>query len=186
MNTFALVRQVNAAIRTIPDFPKPGIQFKDISTLLNKPELLSGVIHWMANKEYGHVESTTPDMIVGLDSRGFLFGVPIALALNVPFVMGRKAGKLPGPCESRTYNLEYGTASLELQKDAFPPGTRVMIVDDLLATGGTALAAVHLVRAMGGIVTECVFLTELIGLTGRVVLEAQDVPVRSLVAYRVD
>jgi adenine phosphoribosyltransferase len=178
--------EVKESIRTIHDFPKKGIPFKDISTLLANPELMKRVVEWAAfwfdSLSDGPLLDF-PDVVVGLDSRGFLFGAPAAILMEKPFVMCRKAGKLPGECESVSYDLEYGSATVELQKDAFEPGTRVMIIDDLLATGGTALASVELVRSLGGVVTECVFVTELGYLDGRKNLEAAGVTVRSLVVY---
>jgi adenine phosphoribosyltransferase len=175
-----LETRVRALIRTIPDFPKPGIQFKDISPLLTSPEVLNQVVGWVAdNPDF----TDAVDVVVALDARGFLFGVPIALDMGVPFVMCRKAGKLPGTCISHSYALEYGNATVEMQLDAFPEGSQVMLIDDLLATGGTMAAAVHLVRYLGGVVKEAVFITELADLGGRAKLEALDVPVRSLVTY---
>lgn len=183
----SLSDRVREAIRTIPDFPKPGIQFKDISTLLNKPDLMADITHWAYSSDQPAVERASGwlrfDVVVGLDARGFLFGVPVSLSARKPFVMCRKAGKLPGDCIAYKYDLEYGSASVEMQTDAFPSGSRVLLIDDLLATGGTMAAAVQLVRNLGGEVAECVFITELGFLDGRKKLEELDVPVRALVTY---
>lgn len=154
--------QLRALVRDVLDFPKPGIVFKDISPLLGNPEAYRIVIeHWR------QFYKCRIDVIVALDSRGFLFGPLLAQALNVPFVMVRKAGKLPGLTERVSYELEYGTAELEIQLDAFPRGSRVLVLDDVLATGGTAKAACTLVERLGGDVDSCAFLIELSALKGR-------------------
>jgi adenine phosphoribosyltransferase len=184
----ALSKRVAATLGTIQDFPKPGIVFKDIAPVLADPALLMDVCLWIQNENHSHSarayskeDLVDVDLVVALDARGFLFGVPVAQDLGVPFVMCRKAGKLPGPCSAVTYDLEYGTATCELQKGAIQPGQRVLLVDDLLATGGTALAAVQLIQEQGGIVTEAVFVTELDFLFGRKRLIEAGVPIRSLV-----
>lgn len=196
MTTFKIEDKVRDAIRTIPDFPKPGIQFKDISTLLADEYARSLALEWCYpnNVDWDDVvpgwkvgdgcpSEYFPDVICGLDSRGFLFGMPVAHHLRLPFVMCRKAGKLPAECYSHSYALEYGEATVEMHKDSFPPGSKVMLIDDLLATGGTMEAAIHLVHALEGKVTECVFITELTFLDGRKRLEDMGVRVRSLVKY---
>jgi len=176
-----LEARVRGTIRNVPDFPKPGIQFKDISTVLADPRLMNDIIGWVCRPTKVLPEPT--DLFVGLDARGFLFGLPAALLTGIPFVMCRKAGKLPGETVGFKYALEYGTAEIEIQEGAIHEGDRVVIVDDLLATGGTAHAAAMLVQQLGGIVTECVFITELGFLDGRKKLEDLNIPVRSLVVY---
>jgi adenine phosphoribosyltransferase len=176
MNASNLDR-LRLAIRDVPDFPKPGILFKDITPVLGDPELLRMVID-------GFVESARPlgvDKVVGIESRGFIFGTPLAAALGVGFVPVRKRGKLPWKCESVSYALEYGEATIEMHSDAIQPGERVVLIDDLLATGGTAAAAVSLVRRLGGEVLEAQFLIELSFLSGREALVG--VPLRSMLVF---
>jgi adenine phosphoribosyltransferase len=145
-----------AKVRTVPDFPKPGIMFKDITTLLSDAEALRHVIDRMAARYRGRV-----DVVVGIESRGFVFGAPLAVALGVGFVPVRKGGKLPADVVRKAYSLEYGEAELELHRDAIAEGQRVVIVDDVLATGGTMGAACELVEAVGGRVEEIWVLIEL-------------------------
>ena len=158
-------------IRTIPDFPKKGIMFRDITTVLKSPDGLKLSIDEMTKL----IGDTDFDVIVGSESRGFIFGMPIAYNLHKAFVPVRKPGKLPAETVSESYNLEYGTATIEIHKDAIKPGQKVIIVDDLIATGGTAQAAIRLVEKLGGQVGKCVFLIELAGLEGRRLLEGYDV-----------
>jgi adenine phosphoribosyltransferase len=146
MTSLPLSHDLSTTIRDFPDFPKPGILFKDISPLLRDPKLMGRVISEMA--QFAKSMGTT--QIVGIESRGFLFGVPLALHLGVPFVPARKKGKLPGRVLSQTYALEYGTDQIELQKDAIEPGSKSLIVDDLIATGGTAAAVGKIIRDAGG------------------------------------
>jgi len=167
---------IKRLIRTVPDFPKPGIQFKDITPLLTNGMALREVVDRMAARYRGKV-----DAIVGVESRGFLFGAPVAYALGVGLCIVRKPGKLPHDTHTVTYALEYGNDSLEIHKDALPRGARVAILDDLLATGGTARAAVSLAEACGASVVECGFLIELAFLNGRELLAP--VPVHSLLQY---
>ncbi len=150
-------------IRDVPDFPKKGIIFKDITTLLNNQEAFKSSIDLLADecKKYS-VES-----IIGIESRGFIFGTPLALELNTGFVPIRKPGKLPADVISETYELEYGSDSIEIHKDAISPGQKVVIIDDLLATGGTASAACKLVEKIGGEIVLVAFLIELSFLNGR-------------------
>jgi len=164
-------------IRDIPDFPQPGIIFKDITPVLQHPEAFSQVIGQMAD----YARSKKPDVIIGIESRGFILGAPVALALDKGFVPVRKIGKLPHETIQCEYALEYGTAAVEMHKDAVAPGQRVIIVDDLLATGGTAAAAARLVEELGGQVAGFVFLIELSFLNGRSQLPAYDV--KSLIIY---
>lgn len=148
-------------IRNIPDFPNPEIMFRDVSTLLQNPAARRQVIKDFVAAWEGHV-----DVIVGLESRGFIFGSILADRLDLPFVMIRKKGKLPGEVISQAYGLEYGSDIFEIQVDAFAPGARVLIVDDLLATGGSAAAAAALIKKARGTVAGCAFVIELRELNG--------------------
>ncbi|RBP53597.1 adenine phosphoribosyltransferase [Arenicella xantha] len=164
-------------IRTIPDFPKPGIQFKDIESITEHPEAFAWVIQQFADE----CENHSIDRIVALDARGFLFGAALGLQLGLPVVMARKKGKLGGDCVSETYSLEYGEAEVELQKTAIKQGDQVLIIDDLLATGGTASAAAALVNQVGGNVRLFAFVIELAELNGRARLG--DVDTMALVQF---
>jgi len=164
-------------VREIQDFPIPGILFRDITTVLKDPAALKIAIESMMELTKG----LEFDSILGPESRGFIFGVPMAYNMGKGFVPVRKAGKLPGETAQKEYALEYGTATIEIHKDAIAPGQRFIIVDDLLATGGTAKAVTELVEAMGGIVVAHVYFIELEGLGGRAVLEGEDV--RAALAY---
>jgi adenine phosphoribosyltransferase len=164
-------------IRDVPDFPQPGVLFRDITPLLGDQGAFAGVIESLSVR----LESRPVDAIVGIESRGFLFGAPLAYRLHVPFVPVRKAGKLPAPIMSVEYALEYGSSQLDIHKDAVAPGTRVAIVDDVLATGGTARAAARLVEMLGANVSVFLFLAELEFLGGRGQLTAYDVV--SLLTY---
>ena len=168
---------LKALIRDIPDFPKPGILFRDITTLLSDPAGLRYSIDTLASK----IEDWQPEYIVGMESRGFIFGAALAYKLGIGFIPIRKPGKLPVAVWSVEYALEYGTDKLEIHQDAAPPGSRVAIVDDLIATGGTAAATAKLVREIGGDLVGCAFLIELDALDGRSHLP--DVPIISLVHY---
>ena len=150
-------------VRAIPDFPIPGILFRDVTPLLRDPRGLADVTERFA-AEYG---GAGIDVVAGIESRGFIFGAPLATALGVGFVPIRKPGRLPYDKVSREYALEYGTNVLEMHADAVEPGQRVLIVDDLLATGGTASASAHLVEAIGGVVAGVAFVIELEFLEGR-------------------
>lgn len=163
-------------IRAVPGFPKPGILFYDISTLLAHAEAWREAIRLLAEAVRPH----QPDLLVGIESRGFLAAAPLALELGCGFIMVRKKGKLPGPTIPFSYALEYGTDTIEIQADAVKPGQRVVVLDDLLATGGTAEAAVHLLRQVGADVKAVACIIELRFLDGRSRL---DLPVHSLVAY---
>ena len=164
-------------VRDIQDFPIPGILFRDITTVLNDPAALKYAIDSMAALTQG----LDFDTVLGPESRGFIFGMPIAYNLGKSFVPVRKAGKLPSETCGREYSLEYGTAVIEIHRDAITPGKRVIIIDDLLATGGTAKAAAELVQEMGGIVVAQIFFIELADLNGRKLLAGQDI--RSLLIY---
>ena len=169
--------QAASLIRDIPDFPKSGILFKDITPVLGNPEAFREVIAALTE----HAAFCRPDLIAGIESRGFLLGAPVALALGLGFVPIRKAGKLPSATEREEYELEYGTAIVEIHRDAVAPGRRVLIIDDLLATGGTAAAAVRLVEKLGGTVIGLSFLIELGFLPGRAALSGYEV--HSLLTY---
>jgi len=164
-------------IRDIPDFPKSGILFKDITPVLSDAAAFQEVM----DRFVAQAQGLSPDLIVGVESRGFLFGAPLALALGVGFVPIRKVGKLPAETIQEEYALEYGTAAVEVHRDAVRPGQRVLIVDDLLATGGTAAAAAKLVEKLGGKVAGFSFLIELEFLAGRQALSGYDV--HSLLTY---
>lgn len=166
-------------ILTVPDFPKPGIQFKCYPELLKNPQAFHKATQTFADR----YKEMSIDAIVGLDSRGFVFGTALAYEMNLPFVMVRKGGKLPRKTEKIAYNLEYGQATFEIEVDALKPGDRVLIVDDLLATGGTANAAAELVQRLGAEVVEVACLIELEGLNGRKNLK---VPFYSLITIEVD
>lgn len=168
---------LRAHIREIPDFPKAGINFKDITTLLKKPEALRYSIRTMAD----HFRDRGVEMVVGVESRGFVFGAPLAYDLGAGFVLVRKPGKLPAETIRVEYQLEYGTDALEIHRDAIQPGQRVLLVDDLLATGGTIGAAAQLVKQLGGQVIGLAFLIELLGLGGRQRLNGYEI--FSLVQY---
>lgn len=164
--------KVEDYIRSIPDFPAPGIIFRDVTSILQSAEGLKLSIDELVKK----LDGVEFDVIAGAESRGFIFGMPIAYLLNKPFVPIRKAGKLPCETVSKTYDLEYGTATIEIHKDAITPGMKVVLLDDLIATGGTIKAAAGLVEELGGEVVECLFLMELVDLGGR----------KSLEGYKVD
>lgn len=167
---------LKAHIRSIPDFPKPGILFYDISTLLRDADAWQVAMTRMADI----IRDYKPDYLAGLESRGFLFAAPLALKLGCGFVMLRKPGKLPGNVIGLDYALEYRSDRIEVQADAVPPGARVVVVDDLLATGGTLSAGIRLLRMLGAEVPAAVTLIELSFLAGRDLL---DVPVASLLQY---
>ncbi|MDF2821340.1 MAG: apt [Clostridiales bacterium] len=164
-------------IRSVADFPKEGIVFRDITTLLQKPEALVSAVNDMTES----LKDVEFDYVLGPESRGFIFGVPVAYAMNKGFIPVRKQGKLPYKTKAKEYALEYGTATIEIHEDAFEPGQKVVIVDDLLATGGTTKAMIDLVKEMGGEVVKLVYLIELDFLNGRSVLG--DCPIHSLINY---
>lgn len=164
-------------IRVIEDFPKPGISFKDITTLLLDPDAFRNAVEQMAE----FCRERKVDLIVGVESRGFILGAPLAYELGVGFVLVRKPGKLPGDVLQVEYDLEYGSDSLEIHKDAIKPGMNVVLVDDLLATGGTIAAAAKIVEAVGASITGFTFLIELAGLKGRKHLPGYDIC--TLVSY---
>ena len=164
-------------IREIQDFPIPGILFRDITTVLKDPAALKSSIDAMSELTKG----LEFDSVLGPESRGFIFGVPMAYSLGKGFVPVRKAGKLPGEVAAKEYALEYGTATIEVHKDAVKPGQRFIIADDLLATGGTAKAVVDLINELGGIVVAHIYFIELADLGGRKTLTGEDV--RAVLTY---
>ena len=163
-------------IRGIPDFPIEGILFYDIATLLRSPEAMEHCLDALETQ----LRAWNPDVIAGIESRGFLFAVPLAQRMGLPMMMIRKEGKLPGPTRSYTYELEYGTDTIEIQDDALQSGQKVVILDDLLATGGTLAAAVELCKQTGAEVVGCAVVIELTFLHGRT---AFDVPFHALLEY---
>ena len=165
------MKAIEEYVRSIPDFPEPGIIFRDVTSILQDAEGLHLAIDLMQEK----LKDVEFDVVVGPESRGFIFGVPIAYNLHKPFIPIRKKGKLPCETVSVEYELEYGTATIEMHKDAIKPGQRVVIIDDLIATGGTNEAMVKLIEGLGGKVVKTVFLMELAGLKGRERLEGYDV-----------
>ena len=170
-------QDVQNAIRNIPDFPKPGIQFKDITPLLADAKLFAGAIDLLTER----FKPGSVDAVVGIDARGFIFAAAAAVKLEAGFIPVRKKGKLPYQTIEQDYALEYGHATVAIHTDALKPGCRVLLVDDLLATGGTSAAAVALVQKLGGVILEAGFLIELKFLNGREKLAG--IPIRSLVAY---
>lgn len=170
--------RIDRAIRNVPDFPKPGIQFKDISPILEDPKLSEEIISAFADHWEGKI-----DAVAGVESRGFLFGFPLAMKLNIPFILIRKKGKLPYKTVSHKYDLEYGSAEIEMHVDTVKKGMKVLVHDDLLATGGTAGATAELIRKEGGIVGGFSFLVELEFLEGADKLHAYSDNVHSIIKY---
>lgn len=169
---------IAARIRTIPDFPKPGILFRDITTLLLDGEGLKLAVEGMLAEVEGPV-----DLVAGIEARGFVFAPALALALGAGVLLIRKDGKLPGATIAEDYALEYGTDRIAIHVDAVAPGARVLLVDDLIATGGTARAAVRLLRKAGAVVTQAAFVIDLPDLGGADLLRADDVAVHTLVGF---
>lgn len=171
------MKKLEEYVRSIPDFPEPGIIFRDVTSILQDADGLKLAIDSMQEC----LKGVDVDVIMGTESRGFIFGMPIAYNLHKPFVPIRKAGKLPCETISQSYELEYGEAVIEIHKDSIKPGQKVVIIDDLIATGGTVEAATKLVEQLGGEVVKIVFLMELAGLNGREKLEGYDVA--SVICY---
>ena len=165
------MKKIEDYIRSIPDFPEKGIIFRDVTSVLQDPDGLALAIDSMKKK----LEGVDFDLIVGTESRGFIFGVPIAYSLHKGFVPVRKKGKLPLEVVSREYDLEYGSSVVEMHKDSIKPGQKVVIVDDLIATGGTVEASIQIIEELGGEVVKVIFLMELAGLKGRDRLKDYDV-----------
>lgn len=172
-----LGRELAAVIRNVPDFPIPGILFRDITTLLQHPTAFHRAVDAMIEPFRG----CNVDVVAGVESRGFIFATPVAYALNAGFVPVRKLGRLPAESIRVEYALEYGTNTLEMHRDGIKPGQRVLLVDDLLATGGTAVAAIDLVQRLGGQVVGASFLVELTDVGGRAKLGAENV--HAVVSY---
>ena len=171
------MKRIEEYVRSIPDFPEEGVIFRDVTCILQEADGLKLAIDSMI----ALLDGLDFDVIAGTESRGFIFGVPIAYALGKPFVPVRKKGKLPCETISETYDLEYGSATIEIHKDAVKPGQKVVLVDDLIATGGTIEAAIRLVENLGGEVVKVIFLMELAGLKGREKLTGYDVA--SVITY---
>ena len=171
------MKKIEEYVRSIPDFPEPGIIFRDVTSVIQDADGLQLAIDPMQDC----LKGVDFDVITGLESRGFIFGMPIAYNLHKPFVLVRKAGKLPCETISRTYDLEYGSATIEMHKDSIKPGQKVVIIDDLIATGGTVEACAKMIERLGGEVTRIVFLMELAGLKGREKLAKYDV--KSVIRY---
>ena len=170
-------RKLEEYVVTIPDFPEPGIMFRDITSVIQDPDGLKLSIDGLVDL----LKGVDFDLVVGPESRGFIFGVPVAYLTGKGFIPVRKKGKLPRETVSQKYDLEYGQAEIEIHKDAIKPGQKVVVVDDLIATGGSAEAAAKLVEKLGGQVVKMVFVMELAGLEGRKKLEGYDVD--SLIVY---
>ena len=171
------MKKIEEYVRSIPDFPEPGIIFRDVTSVLQDADGLHLAISSMQEL----LEGLDVDVIAGLESRGFIFGTPLAYNMHKPFVLVRKKGKLPCETVSMKYELEYGSAEIEIHKDAIKEGQRVVIIDDLMATGGTNEAIIKLIEGLGGKVVKTVFLMELAGLEGRKKLEGYDVD--SVIVY---
>ena len=165
------MKKIEDYVVTIPDFPEPGIMFRDVTSVLQDADGLVLAIDELMKA----LEGVEFDVIAGAESRGFIFGMPLAYNLHKPFIPIRKKGKLPRETVSVSYALEYGTAEIEIHKDAIKPGQKVVLIDDLMATGGTAKAMIQLVEALGGVVVKNLFLMELAGLEGRKKLSGYDV-----------
>lgn len=173
-----LSQRIDENIARVPDFPKPGIQYKDITTLFQNPQLCTEIVHAFVEFSRGKV-----DVVCGIESRGFLFGIQVAQTLGVPFVLIRKQGKLPPPVVAESYALEYGEATIEVQPQYIQPGMRVLIHDDVLATGGTAEASAKLIEKCGGTVCQFSFIAELEFLQGKEKLSLFTNDIQSLVRY---
>lgn len=171
------MKRVEDYVRSIPDFPEPGIIFRDVTTILQDGEGL----HLAVDEILAMLKGVEYDLVVGPESRGFIFGVPVAYAAHKGFVPVRKKGKLPCETVSVEYDLEYGSAVIEMHKDAIKPGQRVVIVDDLIATGGTIEAMIKLIEELGGVVVKICFVMELAGLKGREKLKGYDID--SVITY---
>lgn len=172
MGTDDLAARCAGLVRDVPDYPHAGIMFKDITPLLADAEAFGHVVDHLARSAGGDV-----DLVAGMEARGFILGAPVAAALGAGFVPVRKAGKLPGPVLAAEYELEYGAASVEVHHETIPPGARVLVVDDVLATGGTAAATARLIEGAGGVVVGLSFLLELTFLGGREKLPGRHVDV---------
>ena len=173
---------IKSLIRTVPDYPKPGVQFRDVTSLLENARGLRMTVDIIVQR---YIDREL-DFVVGIEARGFIFGTAVAYELGVGFVPIRKPGKLPGETIGQDYALEYGTDRIEMHRDAIPPSSRVLLIDDLIATGGTAEAAINLVRSVGGEVVECCVVIDLPDLGGSRRLEAMGCPTFSLCSFEGD
>lgn len=171
--------QLKALVRTVPDFPAAGIQFRDITTLIRDGAGLAATVTWLADR----AREADAELIAGMEARGFIFGAAVAVALGAGFVPVRKPGKLPVPTIGIDYALEYGADRLEIDPGAITPGQRVVLIDDLIATGGTARAAAELLRRAGAQVTQAAFVIDLLDLGGRASLAAMGVETQALMAF---
>ncbi len=171
------MKKIEEYVRSIPDFPEPGIIFRDVTSILQDADGLKLAIDDLQEK----LEGVDFDVVAGTESRGFIFGMPVAYNLHKAFVPVRKKGKLPCETVSKEYELEYGTATIEMHKDAIKPGQKVVIIDDLIATGGTLKAAIDLIEELGGEVVKVVVLIELAGLEGRKLLDGYEM--ESVICY---
>lgn len=174
-----LQEELIQTIRNVPDFPKPGIQFKDITPLMENPALSKRIVAHLT----AELKALKPDCIIGVESRGFLYGMPLAIALGIPFITVRKKGKLPYQTITHKYDLEYGSAEVEMHVNTIKPGWRVIVHDDLLATGGTATAAAELAKMQGGTLVGFCFLVELAFLGGRQKLQPWTENIVNLVSF---
>ena len=174
-----MTSRIKSLIRVVPDFPQPGVRFRDVMGLVEDPDGFDDAIEALARRFAG----AAPHVVAGIEARGFIFGVPVAQRLGVGFTPVRKAGKLPGDVVGVDYALEYGAGRLEMQTGSIREGTRVLLIDDLVATGGSAAAAIEIVRGMGGEVVGAGFVVDLPELAGRARLEALDVDVFALCAF---
>lgn len=166
-----MTESIKSKIRAVPNWPKKGIIFRDVTTLIKDPDGFKETIDFLYNR-YADLEI---DKVVGIESRGFIFGAPLAYLLEVGFIPVRKPGKLPAEVVSEEYTLEYGTDKIEIHKDAIEPGDKILIIDDLIATGGTVAAAKNLVKKLGGKIVECTFIVELTDLKGRDKLKGEKI-----------
>ena len=166
-----MTESIKSKIRAVPDWPKKGIMFRDVTTLVKDPKGLKETIDFLHNRYQGK----EIDKVVGIESRGFIFGAPLAYMLGCGFILVRKPGKLPAETVSEEYALEYGTDKIEIHKDAIEKGDKVLLIDDLLATGGTMAAARNLVKKLGAEIVECTFVVELVDLKGREKLKGENI-----------
>ena len=173
-----MAKQLTDFVTTIPDFPKPGIMFRDITTIIQSPEGFKMAVDQLCER----LKGLDFDYVVGSESRGFIFGAPVAYALGKGFVLARKKGKLPRECIPETYDLEYGQATLEMHLDSFPKGARIVIIDDLIATGGTTKAICNMIEKLGGKILKIGFVMELEGFKAKETV-LKDYDVFSLISY---
>ena len=166
-----MTESIKSKIRAVPDWPKKGIMFRDVTTLVKDPKGLQETIDFLHNRYQGK----EIDKVVGIESRGFIFGAPLAYMLGCGFILVRKPGKLPAETVSEEYALEYGTDKIEIHKDAIEKGDKVLLIDDLLATGGTMAATRNLVKKLGAEIVECAFVVELVDLKGREKLKGENI-----------